>query len=504
MMIPRLRRQVLIVGLGPVGMTLAGLLADAGVQVLAIDKSTEVYPLPRAGHFDHEIMRVFQQLGVADAVLEHTRVPVGYEFRNAKGEVLFSMRSEGELAPGGWSQSYMFNQPPVDRLLRDKIVALPFVDIRLGVEFKLMRTAPGGVEATLATSEGEVIVDADYIVGCDGAWSPVREAAGIKLLDLKFDEPWLVIDTLIRPGARLPELNLQICDPARPTSCLPLGPGKHRWEFMMRPDETAEQVLDEAFIQELLLPWDADVELERKAVYRFHGLVADRWRVGRVLIAGDAAHQTPPFAGQGMCAGIRDAANLSWKLADVLNGRADAALLDTYQVEREPNVRAYIQLSMDMGRVVCTMDPERARARDEEMLAVRAAGQPTIPPAKPPAFSGPAILPGSPAAGEMFPQPVHKEDGHTLRLDDVLGSGPWLIARSAETPQQQGGGILALTLDDDRLTPFRRSIEEWLVRHDAEAVFVRPDRYVFGVGSPASLRAAWGQALGGASSNARL
>ena len=494
--IPRVSCQVLIVGFGPVGATLAGLLADSGLDVLAIDKSTEVYPLPRAGHFDHEVMRVFQQLGVAEAVLPHTHVPYCYEFRNGKGEVLYSQTSEeGQLASSGWASSYMFNQPGLERALRQKIAASPSLDIRLGVEFRSMRTSAAGVEASLATPAGDLMVEADYVVGCDGASSPVREAVGVKLIDLEFEEPWLVIDALPRPGSQLPRKNLQICDPARPTTCIPLGPGKHRWEFMMKPGETAEQVLDDAFIHELLGSWDADVEIERKAVYRFHGLVADRWRKGRVLIAGDAAHQMPPFAGQGMCSGIRDAANLSWKLADILNGRATEGLLDTYQIEREPNVRAYVELSMAMGRVVCVLDPEAARARDEQMIAARSAGTHKLSPPELPPFTGPGIVAGAAGAGEIFPQPTHREGERTVRLDDVLGPGPWLISRFAESPAS-APHINAVAIDDPRLAPFRTGLEDWLAAHSADAVLVRPDRYVFGAGQPAGLLAAWMRALG--------
>jgi len=497
---PKVTCQVLVVGFGPVGATLAGLLAGAGVKVLAVDKATDVYPLPRAGHFDHEIMRVFQQLGIAEAVLPHTHVPFCYEFRNAKGEVLYSQTSEeGQLAPSGWPSSYMFNQPGVERALREKVSALPSLDVRLGVEFRSLQTLAAGIEATLATPTGELIVAADYVVGCDGAWSPVREGLGVKLIDLEFDEPWLVIDALPRPGSQLPRKNLQICDPARPTSCLPLGPGKHRWEFMMKPDETPEQVLEDAFIRELLAPWEADIEIERKAVYRFHGLVAERWRDGRVLIAGDAAHQMPPFAGQGMCSGIRDAANLSWKLLEILNGRASPDLLDTYQTEREPNVRAYIELSMAMGRVVCVLDPEQARLRDEQMIAARLAGAHKLAPPKLPAFTGPGILTGVAGAGEKFPQPVHGEASHTVRLDDVLGPGPWLISRLAEAPPPEPN-ITAVHTDDPRLAPFRASLDTWLAAHAAEAVLVRPDRYVFGTGQPAVLLGAWSMALGASGS----
>lgn len=475
--------DVLIVGLGPVGATLSALLGDAGVDVLAIDKSSEVYPLPRAAHFDHEIMRVFQQLGIAEAVLQHAQPATGYEFRSASGEVLLSLDTRPDaFAPSGWASGYMFNQPGLERALRAKLADQPTVRTLLNATFQKLETTVGGVQATIVDSEGPLTVQARYLVGCDGAWSPVREAIGGKLDDLQFDEPWLVIDAIPRPGAKMPEVNLQICDPARPTTCVLMGPGRHRWEFMLLPGETAEAVLDEAFIQSLLAGWEVDVEIERKAVYRFHGLVADRWRSGPVLLAGDAAHQTPPFAGQGMCAGVRDAANLAWKLTAVLAGQADDALLDTYQTEREPNARAYIALAINMGRVVCALDPEIAKMRDAQMLAARAAGIPPMPPAAPPPITGPAVLTGTPAAGELFPQPVARQaGGAVLRLDDVLGAESWLITTAS--------------LEEPRLTPFRESLAAWLEAHDVPAVLVRPDRHVFGSGAPELLTTAWANAL---------
>ena len=344
--------------------------------------------------------------------------------------------------------------------------------------------------AEVAGPDGPLRIDARYVVGCDGAWSRVREAIGAGLEDLEFDEPWLVIDAIPRPGASMPEINLQICDPARPTTCVLMGPGRHRWEFMMLPGETAEAVLEDAFIAGLLAPWNVDVEIERKAVYRFHGLVADTWRAGPVLIAGDAAHQTPPFAGQGMCAGIRDAANLAWKLAAILAGRASDALLDSYQIEREPNARAYIQVAIGMGRVVCTLDPAMAQARNAQMLAARQSGAAPLPPAAPPPMTGPLVLKGAPRAGSMFPQPV----ADTQRLDDVLGPGAWLIGQTS--PSAAAADVTVIALQDPRLAPFRQRIASWLASHAAEAVLVRPDRYVFGSGAPADLAAAWSKALG--------
>lgn len=473
--------DVLVIGLGPVGALLATLLSDAGVSTICVDKDVEVYPLPRAAHFDHEIMRLFQQAGVADAVLDSSRPAPAYEFRSADGQPLVRMNLP-PVSPSGWATGYMFHQPAVEHALRARLAASPLADVRLGSAFVAMTPDADGVTAELTDGT----VRARYIVGCDGASSAVRAGAGIGLDDYAFDEPWLVIDVNVGEGASLPDINLQICDPARPTTCVLMGPGRHRWEFMLLPGETAEQVLDDAFIAPLLEPWNCgDVTIERKAVYRFHGLVAKSWRAGRVLLAGDSAHQMPPFAGQGMCSGMRDAANLAWKLPLVLRGEADEALLDTYQPEREPHVRTYIQLAIGMGRVVCTLDPAAAAARDAGMLAARAAGRNALPPSAPPALAEGCLLPGTPGAGTLFPQPWV----NGARLDDVLGEGGWLIGR--DPPQDLAAGLVAIALSEARLAPFRSAVEAWLAEHGASAVLVRPDRYVFGTGRADDLARAW-------------
>jgi 3-(3-hydroxy-phenyl)propionate hydroxylase len=251
---------------------------------------------------------------------------------------------------------------------------------------------------------------------------------------------------------------------------------------------------DDATIQGLMAPWDCGpIEIERKAVYRFHGLMANRWRDRRALIAGDAAHQTPPFAGQGMCSGIRDAVNLAWKLAAVISGGAGEALVDSYQLEREPHVRAAIELAIGMGRVVCTSDPQAAAARDARMLAQREGGVPVLPPITAASFAAGCILAGAPGAGSLFPQPIHGEGPGRVRMDDVLGAGPWLIARSSAAVWNATVEVFVLTAD--YLAPFRSALTAWLDSHDAEAVLIRPDRYVFGAGPAATLLAAWSKAL---------
>lgn len=485
--------DVLVVGLGPVGAVLTALLAQRGVTTLAIEKDTTVYPLPRAVHFDHETMRLFQQLGVAEPVRRHARELPVYEFRAADGQLLMRIAPAAET-PSGWGAGYMFHQPGLELALREVLDGSAHADVRLGWRLESFRQDPDGVSARVSGPEGERSVRARYLVGCDGAWSPVREAIGGGLFDYQFDEPWLVIDAKVLPGSRLPEVNLQVCDPARPTTCVLSGPGRHRWEFMLLPGETPEAMMDDAVIQGLIAPWDCGpIEIERKAVYRFHGLVANRWRDRRVMIAGDAAHQTPPFAGQGMCSGLRDALNLAWKLEAVLSGDAGDGLLDSYQQEREPHVRGAIELAIGMGRMVCTLDREAAAARDAGMLAQMAAGAAPLPPLAAAPFKTGCLLAGAPGAGSVFPQPTLADGAGRRRMDDGLSDEAWLITRSPTAFPD--GAVRAYGLESEELSPFRPRIEAWLDGHGVEAVLVRPDRYVFGAGDPADLVAAWTRAM---------
>ena len=485
--------DVLVVGLGPVGSVLTALLAQRGVPVIALEKEVEPYPLPRAVHFDHEIMRIFQQLGVAGEIRRHARDVPDYEFRTADGRVLMNVRPPRQT-PSGWG-GYMFHQPSLEAVLRERLAGLPSAEVRLGCRLDSLVQDADGVTARATTPTGARAFRTRYLVGCDGASSPVREAIGGGLFDYQFDEPWLVVDVKVGAGCRVPNVNIQLCDPARPTTCVLSGPGRHRWEFMLLPGETPQAMMDEALVLGLIRPWDVGpVEIERMAVYRFHGLVANRWRAGRLLIAGAAAHQTPPFAGQGMCAGIRDAANLAWKLDAVLGGAAADALLSTYQAEREPHVRAAIELAIGMGKVVCTLDPDAAAQRDATMLAAQARGASPLPPMRPTPFTAGCLIAGSPGAGALFPQPTAGEGAARLRLDDRLGDEAWLIARA-----RVGGTanrVRLVGLDAEEVAPFRPALLAWLdQQHRAEAVLVRPDRYVFGTGEPRALLDAWRESL---------
>lgn len=469
--------DVLVIGGGPTGVTLTALLAQRGVSVIVAEKEAGIFPLPRAAHIDHEGMRILQEAGAAEAVMATSRSADAYEFRNAKGKVLMALSGAAGIGPGGWPIANMIHQPSVEAALRASLAARAPGALRVGWEMQSFAVDSDGVTAQFAAPEGARAIRARWLVGADGARSPVREACAIAFEDLDFEEPWLVVDVLVDDPSRLPTANLQICDPSRPTTCVLMGEGRHRWEFMILPGETPEQVSSPATVARLLAPWNVAgaVRIERTAVYTFRARIAEQWRKGRVLLAGDAAHQTPPFAGQGMCSGLRDAANLAWKLAAVTKGEADASLLDTYQPERAPNLRATIDMAIMMGRMVCTTSRISAALRDAKFALARVLGKlPSGPTAYPPITEG-VIMAGSKGAGSYFPQPVSLCGA---RLDDVLGQHAWLIDR--------------FELSNGRMALFSDALRHWLDQHEARAVLVRPDRYVFGTGEPETLISAWG------------
>jgi 3-(3-hydroxy-phenyl)propionate hydroxylase len=474
--------DILIVGLGPVGAVLAGLLRCQNLSIIVVDRETAPYALPRAATFDDEAMRVFQSLGIAEELARICRVPARLEFVSAGGDVLMDFLVHDAPTVSGWRRNYLLHQPHIESLVRRRLEELG-VDIRLGARFESATQDSGGVSTHLHGQAGRTTLRTKYLIGCDGASSPVRSAMGCALDNYDFEEPWLVVDVLCEIPDLLPDRVMQICDPRRPSTYLRMTGQRYRWEFMMLEGETEQQMTEPSFIKSLLAPWvDAtQITIERSVVYRFHALVAQRWRNERILIAGDAAHQMPPFAGQGMCAGIRDARNLAWKLAAVISGTAPPALLDTYQAEREPHIRHIIETVIAMGNIICLRDSAAAAARDAGMLAQRAAG------AQPVSMDWPDLHGGcfttTPGAGSIFPQTFAGGVG----MDDVFGPGWWLIG---DTPQQHDG-INIIPLGSDQAFDFSAGLRAWLSKHEAQAVLVRPDRFVFGTGSPAWLLEQW-------------
>ncbi len=477
-----------IVGYGPVGSALAILLAQHGHRVTVLERWPEPYPMPRAVHFDDEVARILQSCGIGPELPDISEPADVYEWRNATGTPLVRFGSVG-LGRNGWPPSSMFNQPALEARLEARARELPTITLRRGMEVVGIDQDDDGATLVAHGRDGaDVEVRCRYAVGCDGANSTVRRLLDIPSTDLGFFYDWLIVDVVLHEPRVYDPINVQVCDPARPTTVVSGGPGRRRWEFMRLPDETLDDLNDADAAWKLLAGWDVtpqNATLERHAVYTFSARHADRWRRGRVLLAGDAAHLMPPFAGQGMCSGIRDAANLAWKLDTVLAGRSDADVLDSYAEERLPHARAVIDLSIELGKIICVPDPVEAAARDELMSAGVTDGRTSIPPL--PSLAGALLPAGDPVAGHVFPQGALVVDGDRQRFDDVHGAGWRLVTVSTEALELEpalaewfrgeSGTIVAVTPDAD----VDGTYASWFAEHRCTWALQRPDFHVHGV-----------------------
>ncbi len=454
--------------------------------MFACDRSREVYDKPRAMALDHEIMRIFQQLGVADRIAPWT-APFGTSAHHgADGRVIRRIDMVPPPYPLGWIPNLVFSQPPVEAALREQVASLPTVEIALGSALERLTQHDDRVDLAVRSDDGAArTVTARWVIGCDGASSTVCALTGMALDDLGFDEPWLVVDVLMneRGLAKLPTVSQQICEPERPCT-LVIGPGNHRrWEISLRPGEDPARVVEPEETWRLLARWitPEDGALWRQAAYRFHALVARDWRVGRVLIAGDAAHQQPPFIGQGMCQGIRDVTNLAWKLDAVLHGRAGPRLLDSYGAERGAHVRRLTGRLQEIGAVICERDPAAARRRDTALLAEGGGEARTVTRQEivPPLECG--LLSATPgtARGTLFPQPWIAAPGGPVRFDDMVGHG-WRLVLDAGLTPPAATDLDARVASMDSLRETEGVLAAWFQRHDCRAALVRPDHYVFG------------------------
>jgi 2-polyprenyl-6-methoxyphenol hydroxylase-like FAD-dependent oxidoreductase len=501
--------DVAIVGYGPVGQTLAILLGKMGYSVAVYDRWQSLYPLPRAVFHDHEIRRVFTMMGLGPA-LEHISQPSAcYQWFNADWKVLVEIDWSAESISDG-PFGYLFNQPALEALLDSQAKAIPSVEVHQGWEAIGLEQKPGGCKLTMRravrsgaadASMGEETreVRARYVIGADGANSFVRRDLGIAWHDLGFEEDWLVVDLQPNPGVELdvPDIG-QWCNPARPTTMVPGGPGYRRWEFMRLPHESLEDLQNTDKVWELLSPWvtPETATLVRHAVYQFRSRIAENWRSGRVLLTGDAAHLMPPFMGQGMCSGIRDAWNLSWRLDLILKGVCDDSLLDSYTPERKPQIRAVIDASVAMGKVVCVSDLQQAAERDAAFL------NGDVPPLPPfPGLQDGLVHKdqlGNPVgvAGTLGVHGSLQHEGLTARYDDLFGCGFHLLAIGDEDPlqhidAQQRAGLEQIGLRVIRLsqsateTPgvyrdVSGKYHHFMHEAGLSALIVRPDFYLFG------------------------
>lgn len=435
--------QVAIIGCGPVGALLGNLLGRRGISCVIIEKQPQLYPFPRAVHFDAEAMRVFQSVGLSEAIRSRVLVGKGMRFQDKSGKTLIDWPRSQEIGPLGWQESFRFHQPDLETELRRGLSRFDNCEIISGQSAKAITQNDQGVVIELADG---TCVTAQYCVGCDGAGSTLRAALGVGFEDLGFKENWLVVDILIKnKAADRGDYTIQFCDSEHPATYVRGVGERRRWEFRLADGEPAP--VSDAETWARLAGWVSaeDAELERTTEYVFRSAIVESWRVGRCFLAGDAAHLTPPFTGQGFGAGVRDVANLGWKLAAVLKG-ADPGLLDTYESERSPNVREFIGLAVNLGRLI-----NQTAAGQAPKGAMK-----SIWPAL-----GAGLGPRDGLGGIHAPQ-FRLDDG---RLSDDAGLGGfYMLAR-----EQFDGPV-----------PVIVGAMDWLRDKRVFGVIVRPDGYVYG------------------------
>ena len=512
--------DVVIVGAGPVGLTIANILGLQGVRTLIVEERATLIDYPRGVGLDDEALRTFQSIGLVERVLPHTVPNQILRFFDAQRRVL------AEMAPPdarfGWPKRNGFVQPLVDAELLSGLDRFENVQVRWDSPMTSCVPDTDGVTVEFGPEGDTSSVRARYVVGCDGGRSITRGMMGVSFDGTTSPTRWLVVDIANDP---LGHPNSEVgADPDRPYASISIAHGIRRFEFMIHPDESDEQAEDEAFLTQMLarmVPHPDRVEVIRRRVYTHHSRIASAFRSGRLLLAGDAAHLMPVWQGQGYNSGIRDAANLGWKLAAVVSGRADDGLLDTYDVERRKHARAMIDLSTMVGRVISPTNRRVASARD---LIVRSA---SIVPSlkryvlemrfKPmPRYEHGAVVHSldskeprrteSPA-GTLFIQPrVDTRTQQNVLLDDVLGSwfavlcwnnNPRKILGDEAFANWQALGARFVALRpstqlhwSDASTPEDPDVvivgdrtgglKAWFDIHQESVLFLRPDRCIAG------------------------
>jgi len=462
-MAPRAQEPVIVVGAGPVGCTAALLLADSGIPVTLLERRTQPYPLPRAVHLDDEVARILGRIGVSEGFLARSRPGSGLRLLDARHRVMAEFRREHQTGEHGFPQANMFHQPDLEELLLARVGRHPLITFRRGAEACGLDGTAGPVTADPAAPAGPVRVHArvagepqtftgQAVLGCDGATGTIRELAGITTEDLGFTERWLVIDIRAEAGLDTWDGVEQVCDPARAATFMHVAGDRYRWEFRLLDGEDETGLITPQALGRLLQPWTVRSDLDglqiiRTATYIFRARLASSFQEGRIFLLGDAAHLTPPFIGQGLAAGLRDADNLAWKLAYVLTGQAGQDLLGTYDAERRPHARALIKKAVRVGWAM-TGGQDRAAAIRRIALAAavrskrfrQAMGSTATPRLKAGALQRVprhrrARMPAALRPGSLIPNPlVSADDGPPVRLDTILaGRTAVLTARQPDT-----------------------------------------------------------------------
>ena len=499
--------DVIVLGYGPVGQALALMLGRQGRSVAFCDRWPERYPLPRAVCIDHEIYRVLTANGMGSVLPSISHQGPKYQWFNAAWEELLVIDWSAESISGGTEVNFV-HQPTLESAISEAVSTLPNVDSFLGWEAVSILQDEQQCHVELREQTGQMKhLTGSYVVGCDGANSITRKQIGGVQEDRGFEADWLVIDVLLRNDISIEQLKIpaagQYCNPIRPATIVPAGvrDGKmfRRWEFMRLPGESIEEMESEAKVWKLLEPWAGPeaLELVRSKVYTFRSLLAETWRDRRLLLAGDAAHVMPPFMGQGMCSGVRDAWNLAWKLGLILEGKASDRLLDTYQAERMPHVSQIIDLSIYLGKMICTSDPLEAEQRDLAFKNKTAPPPPPFPQLTSGILRRTDIRQGAGSvqegAGLLSPHVMVEGELANGRLDEVVGLGfllitthtnprAWFDATTLTALEAIGLRFVSLASHPNKgaLLDLDARMKPFLEQHGWDTMIVRPDFYIYG------------------------
>jgi 3-(3-hydroxy-phenyl)propionate hydroxylase len=477
---------VVIVGAGPTGITAATKLAQYGVDCLVLDRWQDVYPQPRAVHLDDEIYRLLAGLGIADEFAAISRPARGLQLRDRNMRILAEFHRDCTESDNGFPQANMFDQPEFEALLRANLKRYPRAVLRGNAEVdEVVQVTSERVQVAFTdrVSGQQHRVQTRYVLGCDGANSLVREAIGARMEDLKFQQRWLVVDVATAAELNQGESVHQVCDPHRAATYMRIGDARYRWEFRLLPDETADDYSTMAALYPMIRPWVEGVapeqlELVRVAEYTFRAQVANRWRRDNLFILGDAAHLTPPFIGQGMGAGLRDATNLAWKLAGALNGWLPESVLDTYEQERMPHARYMIRYALAVGAAMTAggeVGNILRRVVVPRLHLIPGVRKKIVDSSTPALHSGEVVKSSGRRrlAGRLCPNPVLAEG---KRLDEVLGARFAVVTSVPLNPSQRDeltrrGAVVVAAHPGTELAL-------WLRAGRAVAAVVRPDRTV--------------------------
>jgi len=488
---PEITVPVLVVGAGPTGITVATMLAQYGIRCLVLDRYASAYPQPRAVHLDDEVHRIIARLGVSAEFSAISRPAMGLRLVDRDFRLLAQFRRDASESVHGYPQANMFDQPELEALLRANLQKYPEAELRGDAEVtNISQLDQDRVHVTFTDrSTGERhLVEAAYVLGCDGANSITRTSIGAEMKDLGFEQRWLVAD--VATEAELDQWDgvHQVCDTVRAATYMRIGPTRYRWEFRLLPGESADDYRTLMALRRLIAPWvegipDERLDVLRVAEYTFRAQLADRWCDRNVFILGDAVHLTPPFIGQGMGSGMRDAMNLAWKLAAVIDNVLPPSILDTYEVERKPHARMMIRLALGMGwamtaggRIGNVIRRSLApRLHVIPGLRTRLVNSST-PPLRRSALIAKSWRPHG-LAGSLCPSPV---TGDGARLDTLLGNGFALITASPLEPSRieelRLRGATVITAQPGT------QLAQWLRDGRALGAVVRPDGTVMQAG----------------------